>query len=256
MKAFLVASIALIASANAALAGDLGPTVTGWPFEAPPAYPTTKMYDWSGFYIGLNGGGALGDINWTSVPDATSGTANGNGGLFGGTAGYNLQTGERYVVGLEADIDWSGISGTVSTAPPAAVAAGCSFGGANNCEFKIPWLATARLRFGYSFDAFTPVAIMPYVTGGVAITRLNADIAGAPYGWEGQNTLGWTVGGGVEVAITGEWRAKVEYLYMDLNGFSCSSSCAFPGDGSVGPISFNYTASIVRAGLNYRLWTP
>jgi outer membrane immunogenic protein len=230
MKSFLVAGLALIASANVAVAADLGPTWTGWPFEAPPAFPTTRMYDWSGFYVGLNAGGALG--------------SDGSGGLLGGTAGYNLQTGERFVVSLEGDFDWSGISGMAS-------APSCSYGGSDTCDLRIPWLADARLRLGYSLDAFTPVAIMPYVTGGVAVARLNADIVGAPYGTVGSNNLGWTVGTGVEVAITGDWRAKVEYLYMDFNG--CISSCVFP-PSSPAPLSVNYTASVIRVGVNYRLW--
>ncbi len=251
MKTMMIAAAASIALASVAIAADADPVVTPGPLDSPPAYGSIKhrVYDWTGFYVGVNGGGTLGDVKWSSIPDATSGTSIGNGGLVGGTAGYNLQAGDRVIVGVEADMDWSGVSSTVSTAPPLQ-ALSCSLNSSTNCGFKIPWLATARVRLGYAFGA-----LVPYVTGGVAIARLDADIAGAPYGWEGQNTLGWTAGGGVEYVITGALRAKVEYLYMDLNGFSCSTSCAFPGDGSAGPVTFNYTASVVRVGLNYSFGT-
>lgn len=226
MKRFTLAAAGLLAAAMTvpAMAADL-PT----PYKA-PLY--SAPFNWTGFYVGINGGGAFGNAAWTSVPDVTSGRSNVSGGLVGGTAGYNLQTGEPYVFGVEADLDWSSIRGTV---PPASCAPGC--------DVTNPWLATVRLRFGYAFDG-----IMPYVTGGAAIARLNADIVGAPFGTEGANNLGWTAGAGVEFAITGALRAKVEYLYVDLNGFSCNIACGG------GPISFNVNASIIRAGLNYRLW--
>ena len=162
----------------------------------------------------------------------TSGTSSVSGALVGGTLGYNLQTREPLVLGLEADLAWSSIRGTV---PP--------FSCAPNCEVNEPWLATARLRFGYAFDT-----ILPYATVGVAIARLTADITGGPFGTEGKNNLGWTAGAGVEFVLWGPWRAKVEYLYADLNGFSCNVACGG------GPISINVQESIIRAGLNYRIW--
>ncbi|HML08773.1 MAG TPA: outer membrane protein [Xanthobacteraceae bacterium] len=255
MKTLRTASIALIASAGAALAADTGavitpgpfspppafparqqPTVTPGPFDPPPAFARTNVYDWTGFYVGINGGGAFGISDWSSVPDLTSGRSDISGGQVGGTAGYNLQTGEPYVLGVEADLDWSSVHGTAS---PASCAP--------NCEIKNPWLATVRLRFGYAFGAF-----MPYASGGVAIGRLDANIVGTPFGTDGETNLGWTAGAGLEVALWGPLRAKVEYLHVDLNGFSCGVACA---GASGGPISFNVNDNIIRAGLNYRLWT-
>jgi len=257
MKIVMMASIAFMASAGAALAADPGAVITPGPFSPPPAYPrvqagqeptvapgplapppafpVARIYDWTGFYVGINGGGAFGTAAWTSVPDAASGRSNVAGGLVGGTAGYNLQTGEPYVLGVEADLDWSSLRGTTSPLSQSCIA---------GCEVTNPWLATLRLRFGYAFDG-----IMPYLTGGAAIARLNAE---GPVSTEGANNLGWTAGAGVEFAISSALRAKVEYLYVDLNGFSCNIAC---GTNGVGPISFNVSQSIIRAGLNYRLWT-
>ncbi len=71
---------------------------------------------------------------------------------------------------------------------------------------------------------------------------------GAPFGTDYANNLGWTAGLGIEVVVWGPWTAKLEYLYADLNGFSCNVACGG------GPISFNVRENVVRAGLNYRIW--
>jgi opacity protein-like surface antigen len=147
----MVAGVALLASAGAALAADASPMVTPGPFNAPPAfpvgptvtpgalygppaYPRVQRYDWTGFYIGINGGGAFGTTDWTAPLAANSASL--SGGLVGGTAGYNLQANEPFVVGVEADFDWAHVNGTATEA--------C----VPNCGFKSTWLDTARLRFG------------------------------------------------------------------------------------------------------------
>jgi outer membrane immunogenic protein len=201
-------------------------------FTAPPAFPAVRLYNWTGAYVGINGGGAWGRPDWTSVPDLASGTYNISGGLVGGTLGYNLQTDGPFVWGVEGDLAWSGVRGTV---PPMSCVP--------SCEMQSNWLATARLRFGYAFDT-----VMPYVTAGAAISRLVASTAGAPFGTDRANNLGWTLGLGVEFVIWGPWTAKAEYLYADFNGFTCNVACGG------GPISINARENIVRAGLNYRIW--
>jgi outer membrane immunogenic protein len=249
----LACLVVLVAMARtAAIAADTQPVVTPGPFEPPPAYPSAvapgplapppayplvKLYDWTGFYVGINGGGAFGNVPWNSVPNLTSGSQSMSGGIVGGTAGYNLQTGEPYVFGVEADLDWAGMKATMA---PAACA---GQGGSGICELRDPLFATTRLRFGYAFDRF-----LPYVTGGVAIAWLKADIVGEPFGQAPSTQLGWTAGAGLEYAITDALRAKVEYLHADVDGFSCNAPCGG------GPVSFKFNTNVIRAGLNYRLW--
>jgi outer membrane immunogenic protein len=216
-----------------AVRGDAQPTVSPGPFSPPPAYPIVKVYDWTGFYVGINGGGGFGSTRWNSTPDLAIGNAKVSGGLAGGTAGYNLQAGGPFVLGIETDLDWSGIKGT---ATPASCAPGCNL--------QIPWLGTARLRFGYAFNT-----IMPYVTGGVAAADLKTAIQGSGFGTEQVTNLSWTAGAGIEFVIAGGLRAKIENLHVDLSGFTCTVACAG------GPISFDArNNNVVRAGLNYRLW--
>jgi outer membrane immunogenic protein len=66
--------------------------------------------------------------------------------------------------------------------------------------------------------------------------------------------LGWTVGVGLEYGFTEALRAKVEYLYVDLNGFSCNTGCSGSPVVPGGPVSFTMHDNVIRAGLNYRLW--
>jgi len=218
-----------LAAMPPAYAADVEPVIVADPWIAPPAFSARRTYNWTGFYVGLVAGGAFGHADWTSVPDATSGSVNANGGQFGGTLGYNLQTDGPFVLGIETDIAASSVKGTV----PAAT---CVF----NCQFTSPWLATARLRFGYAFND-----ILPYVTVGASITRLNASINGQPLGTERANNLSWVAGVGVEFVLVGPLTGKLEYLYADLGGFTCNFACN-------GPVSVNAHENIVRAGLNYR----
>jgi outer membrane immunogenic protein len=184
-----------------------------------PAYIPPPVYNWTGFYVGINGGGAWGRSDF-STPFA-SGSFDTRGWLAGGTIGYNWQM-SQFVFGLEGDIDWAHIDGS----------AVC--GGVTICEVRNNWLGTARGRLGYAFDR-----IMPYVTGGLAVGGIKTGIAGV--GDTHDTKAGWTVGGGIEAAIAGPWTAKVEYLYVDLG----HTTSLLGSDAK-------FRTNIVRAGLNYR----
>lgn len=209
MKQFLLASVGLailgIASASAA---DL-PRQRVMPTKA-PAYSAPAMYDWSGAYVGINGGYGF------------SGTNDGDGGIVGGTLGYNYQAGP-WVLGLEGDMNWTNFKGSGTC-------------GGVSCSTQNNWLATTRGRLGYAMGANGN--ILPYVTGGAAFGDVENS---SPAGTVSDSKAGWTIGGGVEAALSGPWTAKVEYLYVDL------------GDGpTVGTNSSGYHSNIVRAGLNYK----
>src|SRR5436190_4032391 len=118
-------------------------------YQPGPAY--NPIYTWTGFYLGINGGGGWGSSQWDGVD-----TFDLSGGLIGGTIGYNWQFAGA-VVGAEGDIDWSGIKGTTTVL--------CAPG----CETRNKWLATARGRLGFAFDRF-----LPYFTGGLALGDINA----------------------------------------------------------------------------------
>jgi len=217
-----ISALAVVTMMGAANAADIQRR-QAMPTKA-PAY--VAAYNWTGMYVGVNGGGGFGHSTWSGAT-GTSGV-NTTGGVVGGTVGYNYQMNQA-VFGLEGDIDWSNIHGSTTTAPCTTM----------SCETRNSWLGTARGRIGYAFDRF-----MPFVTGGAAF----GDIKNSPAGFAGDRDtkLGWTLGGGLEAAIAGPWTAKVEYLYVDLGKTNCPvGSCAVSTD-------VNFHTNLVRAGLNYR----
>jgi outer membrane immunogenic protein len=221
MRRVLLTSISLLAfAATAAVAADLPRSM---PAKAPAYVPVG--YNWTGFYLGINGGYGWGHSDWS----AFGANADPSGGMVGGTIGYNWQAmGSPYVFGLEGDIDWADIKGTF-------VSAACPTG----CETKNTWLGTARGRLGYAFDR-----VMPYITGGAAFGDVQANQGGFP--GVSDTKVGWTAGAGIEAAVFANWTAKVEYLYADLGSVSCGAgSCSVP-------TNVDFRTHIVRAGLNFR----
>lgn len=222
IKTFVAAGFAtaMLFAASTAKAADLSVAPL---YKAPPA-EVTQIYNWTGFYIGLNGGGGWGHSYW----DANATGMHLSGGLVGGTAGYNWQAGNA-VFGLEGDVDWADLSGSRTTL-------GCPAG----CSTNDSWLGTVRGRVGYAFGS-----VLPYVTGGLAVGDIQAATPGFPGATD--TNAGWTVGGGIEVALPGNWSAKAEYLHVDLGRFNCGTNCgAAPTD------NVSMRDDVVRAGINYR----
>ena len=220
MKRVILAGVVLLAMIGSASAADMGRRAA-MPTKAPAYAP---VYNWTGFYAGINGGYAWGDSNFTGVPG--TGDFNVDGGLIGGTVGYNWQFG-RTVFGLEADLDWANIRGS----------AAC---GGLVCSTRNEWLGTARGRIGYAFDRF-----MPYITGGLAVGEIQASTTGFP--GASKTRAGWTVGAGAEFALSGPWTAKIEYLYADLGDFNCGASCT-----ATPPQNVEFNTSVLKAGINFR----
>jgi outer membrane immunogenic protein len=102
MKRRLIAGVFALAAGGQAFAADLP-----MPAPVPPqAYvPVVPFYNWTGFYIGINGGGALGNSNWLDPVLGNSGNFTTSGFLIGGTVGANYQVGS-FVFGVEGDGDW------------------------------------------------------------------------------------------------------------------------------------------------------
>jgi len=219
----LGAGLMAAAMASPSFAADLAR-----PYYQSPPTTWVAPFTWSGFYIGVNGGYGWGDADVSNaIGNFTTDTQ--NGWLAGVTLGYNLQTG-NWVWGLEGDADYAFIEG--NTTNTVACAGG-------NCTIKDTWFATARGRIGYTWGRF-----MPFLTAGAAFGGLKID---TPAGTSSTDSaIGWTAGGGLEVAFSGGWSGKLEYLYADLGSNTCEATiCGVSTD--VEP-----KINIVRAGLNYR----
>ena len=231
MKRSLVAAL-LVFFAGHAWAADMP-----MPAPAPPPLylPEARVYNWTGFYVGINGGGAFGLSNWTSPPPAT-GNFTVSGGLVGGTVGANYQLGS-VVFGLEADADWSNISGTTFNTSCAGV----------GCETDSDWLATVRGRVGYAWDRF-----LVYGTAGGAFANVQGSAGLSSF--SNSTQVGWTAGAGVEYAFAPNWTAKVEYLFVDLANASCgSASCGgLTNTGAPTNTTITFNENIIRGGVNFK----
>src|SRR5258707_12183495 len=108
MKRLLLAAIGLAIAATAALGAD---SLPGRSLPLPRTVSYVPFFTWNGAYVGLIAGYGFGKSQWTdTITQVSTNKFSTNGGLVGGTAGYNWQL-STFVVGLEADIDWSGIKG-------------------------------------------------------------------------------------------------------------------------------------------------
>ena len=284
MKLNLVAGVTLaIFFASAAAAADM-------PAKA-PIYkaPTIAAYNWSGFYAGLNGGYSWGqsrsgveyfDIFASIQPPAgstTSADVKLDGGVFGGQIGVNWQSG-MWVGGLEADIQWTGQKGSsqflcaaVTPGAPGVCLPGLTIlpagaaGTVLDLEQKLNWFGTARARLGMLFAP----TVLAYVTGGLAFGEIetNATLhtfadngpANAPLAVALNRSViktGWTVGGGVEARLWGNWTGKIEYIYFDLGGDSGSLPPPLPRAFIGANYSSRMTDNIVRVGINYKFDMP
>jgi outer membrane immunogenic protein len=213
------------------------------------------IFTWTGFYVGLSGGYAFDNgksqltgspaLLGTGLAPAGSAKTLGDGFLIGGTLGYNYQIGQ-VVFGLEGDLSYIDLGQS-------------RFGGTSPLSVTLKqdmnYFGTVRGRLGYTFDRF-----LVYATGGLAFADTKSSTAiGIPgSAWAGSKSdtrFGWTLGAGVEYAITNNWSAKVEYLYYDLGKQDYSSPLiSGPGLGAAvfGTTKSENRGNIVRAGVNYR----
>jgi outer membrane immunogenic protein len=207
------------------------------PAPAPLLAPT-PVYNWTGIYFGINGGGGWGNQEPLGlITDRFDGRSTDfSGGVFGGTAGAQIQSG-HVVIGFEADLDWTGLKGSTTFIPSVG---GVPIGAAAvTANTKIDWEATARARVGYAEQNW-----LFYATAGLAILGTKADLttpAGVNCGvYLGINCsssgkqVGAVLGVGTEYGITQNVSAKLEYLYITAASLDVSHH------------------SEIRAGLNYR----
>jgi outer membrane immunogenic protein len=257
--------LALIATGSVAIAADM---------PAQPVYkatPAPVVADpWNGFYVGINGGGSVGrdhTLDTTPFPglplaaDFHHAPIN---GIFGVQAGWNWHVVPSWVLGVEADAQWSGQRDSVCTY------ACLPAGGPGTLlsitdEQSVKWFGTARARAGW----VSPGGSLWYGTGGAAWGRVNQTLtlAATPGIFLGANgssasfsndRLGWTIGAGVETPLWDRWSLKAEYLYVNLG--RVSNSFTSPLDPAAGAGASVVTASsstiqdhIFRFGLNYHL---
>jgi outer membrane immunogenic protein len=225
MRKLLLGTVSILALAGMASGANAQNLFSGSPVN------------WTGAYAGVEGGYGWGSSSHSDSTGFNSGSFSANGGLVGGTLGYNWQMASPLVLGVEGDMSWADMGG--STAGP------CS----GTCGTRLSDFGTMRGRVGYSFGQ-----IMPYATGGLAFGDLHGGEGGAPGAAGSGNTyrLGWVAGAGVEDAFAPHWSAKLEYLHADLGNGPVFDD-TFTG-GSTAAEHVNFQTDIIRGGINYKFW--
>ncbi|QHO77063.1 porin family protein [Bradyrhizobium sp. CCBAU 051011] len=243
MKKVLLVTASLIAlgATAPALAADLAAR----PYtKAPPM--VAAVYDWTGFYIGANGGWGSSRNSWDSVPPAflvgPEGSHDATGGTVGGQVGYRWQAG-TWVFGLEAQGNWADFSGSNVSQVFA--------NSRNHTNVDAFGLFTGQV--GYAVNN-----VLLYVKGGAAVTansyRIN-NFAGALVGVTGDDTRwGGTIGAGLEYAFAPNWSVGVEYNHLFMQDRTYTFTA--PGGGFVGTDRIRQDVDLVTARLNYKFGGP
>src|SRR4051794_41050235 len=216
--------------------------------------PVAMVYDWTGFYVGVNAGVGIGrDYTRLAIPAGPTFEASylgPQGGLGGGQIGYNYQVPNSFfgglVFGVEADFQGTGMRDSYTclitcTLPGAG-------GIASRFSQQLDWFGTVRGRVGIATGP-----VLTYVTAGWAYgsvkTTLTETVGTTGVFTSNQNRGGWVWGSGVEASLGGNWSGKIEYLWFTLG----DRLDLFTLNGAPQAMSTDVREQIFRVGLNYRI---
>ncbi|MEH2477628.1 outer membrane immunogenic protein [Nitrobacteraceae bacterium AZCC 2146] len=204
MKRILLATVAVavLGAATSASAADLAAR----PYtKAPPI--VVAVYDWTGFYIGANGGWGSSHKCWDLISRSTGtasddGCHNADGGVAGGQIGYRWQS-SAWVFGLEAQGDWADLKGSSGSLLSPVI----------GLRSKIDAFGLFTGQVGYAWNS-----ALLYVKGGAAVTSDKYDryllASGATTASAKETRWGGTVGVGLEYGFTPNWSVAIEYDHL------------------------------------------
>ena len=243
MKKLLLGIAGVIALAVPASAADLAAR----PSAKAPAM-IAAVYDWSGFYIGANGGWGSSRKCWDAqtaagVFIASEGCRNATGGVAGGQLGYRWQTGS-WVFGVEGQGDWADLKGrNISVIAP---------GFTNESTIGAFGLLTGQI--GYAANN-----VLLYVKGGAAVTddRFRSFVTGTNV--LASNTVsdtrwGATVGAGLEFGFTPNWSAASEYDHLFMG--NRTYNFVTPAGAFFAQDKIKQDVDLVTVRVNYRWGGP
>lgn len=232
----LTASIGALVAATPSFGTDLA----GQPVKvkAAPLPAPAPITDWSGYYIGANGGWGTSHNCWDFNGATPEGCHNSTGGTIGGQIGYRWHI-FNMVYGIEGQGNWADFNGSnISTAFPANTV------GTTTDAFG---LLTGHI--GYAFNA-----VLLYGKGGAAVTsntyQVNSVTTGTEIGKSSDVRWGGVLGAGAEVSLTPNWSAGVEYNHF----FMQRSNISFPG--ALGTDRAHQDVDLITARLNYKFGSP
>jgi outer membrane immunogenic protein len=274
-KLSLLAVAASMLVSSAAYTADMAPRYT----KAPPPAPV-PVYDWTGFYVGVELGGKWGNTTWTTtaitnppfipvVDGSSPRTYNPTSGRFGGYAGYNWQFGPSWVAGVEADFAWADKRVTAIGVPGCTI--NCTgFPGpqADLSSVRMRWDASARGRLGF----LVAPSVLLYGTGGVAWQDIetsatcqhsSADpfcfvLPGKPFITATNSTtrIGWTIGAGIDAMLSPNWIARAEYRYANFGTRNDVLNLTLAGASSTIVYGLRAETHIATVGIAYKFGCP
>jgi outer membrane immunogenic protein len=198
--------------------------------------PVDVQYNWTGAYVGINGGGGWGRESWLDNAIGAPGFRP-TGGVFGGQLGYRLQW-NQFVFGIEGTLDWAGLTDNLA-------------GGIFTEQFKVKSLYTVTGQVGWAMDRW-----LPYVKGGWAGGTTNASLGGFVTASNSETNNGWTVGGGIDYAVWQNWIIGVEYDHFSLNYGAFTAPVSNGGVPWISTNTSRLTIDQVVARVSYKFWTP
>lgn len=258
----LAAMVAVACRCNDAIAADMA---------MPTKSPAAPVYQWTGCYAGINGGGGAGSSDFTTnvgagdpataylkvldpgeVSNDGTGSANNTAWLGGGQVGCNWQSG-TVVVGLEGDYDAFRSTSAFFNNTNILPTSGNAF--VVGESLKSDYLATVRPRIGIAADRN-----FAYITGGAAFANANYTISYSDAGGgigsasASKQLTGWVAGAGWEYAFADHWTLRFEYLYAAFpQKITATGSITGPG-ATPNPLSgtANLMLQEARAGMNFK----
>ena len=230
----LAATAIAVVAAAPAFAADL-PARAAAPYTKAPAI-VQAAYDWSGFYIGINGGWGTSDIDWNLDGVGPEGSHHASGGTVGGQVGYRWQM-ASWVFGLEAQGNWADFKGSnVSLVDLASIN-----------ETKIDSFGLFTGQIGYAWDR-----ALVYVKGGAAVTdnKYTSTLPGVGFDTTNETRWGAAVGVGFEYAFAPSWSLGFEYDHLFMGNNDVVSSAGFIAD------HIKEDVDIFTARVNYKFGGP
>jgi outer membrane immunogenic protein len=233
MKKLLLGVSALFALAGPAFAADLAPR----PYTKAPAM-VAEVYNWTGFYIGVQGGYSDGVGNHTILVDGTGflnapfGPTKIKGGNYGGVVGYDYQFSPNWVVGVNTEFNGGRISGLFDN----GIAEGGGPGSDDIFASSVRWFGSTRLKLGFVMP--TLPSVMIYGNAGVAYASIHGENGDGLDGVSALNCaldcgigtttkVGYTVGAGISWMIPNtHFVLTGEYGYYDFGRAQISTTTA------------------------------
>ena len=248
MKKLLLSAVGLLTLGLAvpAAAADLAPR----PYTKAPPPVVAAAYDWSGFYIGANGGWGSSHKCWDFTTPAgafvfAEGCHDATGGVAGGQIGYRWQA-SAFVFGLEAQGDWADLRGSnVSLFIPVFT---------NNSKIDAFGLFTGQV--GYAFNN-----ALLYLKGGAAVTsdrfNVTTTVGNILSGTTGDQTRwGGAVGAGIEFGFAPNWSAALEYDHLFMQDKLTTFATVPASPFIFGTDNIRQDVDLVTVRVNYRFGGP